>query len=61
MAIERKQRLAPPFSVRLPVEDLQYAELTARDGHMTVSDILRDALRLHRKEAAKRALVGDSA
>lgn len=57
--IQRKQNLAPPFSVRLPIEDLQYAESFAREHHLTISDVLRAALRLHQKDGARRALLGD--
>ncbi|TPI80433.1 hypothetical protein [Mesorhizobium sp. B2-8-9] len=60
MAIKRKERLADPFSVRLPIDDLAYAETVARDLHLSgVGEVLRLALREYRKAAARRALVGD--
>ncbi|TGU56917.1 MULTISPECIES: hypothetical protein [unclassified Mesorhizobium] len=59
MAIKRKERLAEPFSVRLGIDDLAYAETVARDLHLSVGEVLRLALREYRKAAARRALIGD--
>lgn len=56
MAIMRRNKIK--ISVCLPPADLYSAELIARERGVTLSEILRDGLRLLLSEAADQALLG---